>query len=124
MPDERTTIEKLEAMANQTASPEEADVARSMLAAMRSRLAGSGARPKSARVLGREDVMAAPDRDFGGVRRGVRVRFPSGTWMHMYQDEVDWELVETHRMPYRWDDDLTHTITPPAGVRPNRRAQI
>ena len=58
MPDDRSRIEKLEAMAAQSASPAEAEVARLLLES----LEGYRARIESPRALTRADVLARPNR--------------------------------------------------------------
>lgn len=89
MPDDRPLREKLEAMAADRSSPQEADVARVMLENM----PGPQPRIKTRRILTREAVMAAPDR-VSSARHEVAVRFPSGRWVQMYEDEANWELIK------------------------------
>lgn len=112
MGDERSLKEKLLAMANQSASPAEAEVARAMLET----LAGAQARIESRRLSMREAILASPDRVIG-PRRVVEVRFPSGQWVEMFEDEADWELIQTRRLPYRRDGS-PDIITPTASARP------
>lgn len=83
MSDNRSLREKLEAMANQTASPDEAEIARAMLA---ERFA-SRDNPESPRVLTREQIFAAPDRKTQGGT--MRFRTKGGTWYTIDVDELD-----------------------------------
>ena len=99
MADTRSLVEKLEAMARQTSSPLEAEVARSMLES----LAGTRARKKTPGVLTREAVFDSSDRD--SPARGVRVRMPSGYWIHLDEDQVAWGQVISADLQYRFDDE-------------------
>lgn len=101
-------------MANQTASPEEAEVARGMLARLAEKDPPRHRGGETPRVLSREAIFGTPDRTTLPPR-GVRIRYPSGTWIHMNEDEVDWQIVENHRMPYRWDGEVD--INYPKGLR-------
>lgn len=84
MPDERTLVEKLRAMAEQAASPREAAVARRLL----ERLAGSGAHPQTPGIVSRESVLSTPDRD--SHRGTLRYRTKGGTWVTV--DIEDWSI--------------------------------
>jgi hypothetical protein len=74
MADYRSKIEKLEAMASQTASPQEAEVAGRLL----ERLRGTQGRVETPRRLTREDIKARPDRRHSSVTVTIRTR--SGTY--------------------------------------------
>lgn len=106
MPDERTLVEKLTAMANQTASPEEAIVARRMLARLKAR-----GPQKDPRVLTREEILEGTPTQM--KPRGLRVKFPDGTWVHMDEDTVDWDWVERRRLWYRFDGETAATQAKP-----------
>lgn len=118
MPDARTLRQKLEAMANQTASPQEAEVARAMLANLPETRGGNETR----RVLTREEILAAPSHT-PTIRRGIAVRFPTGRWVHMFEDEANWELIEAYQMPFRYEGSSA-IITPKPGVTPNKRPTL
>ena len=119
MPDSRSLRAKLLAMASQSASPQEAAIARAMLENMPASAGGIETR----RVLTREAILTSPAVARAGPRRGVAVRFPTGRWVHMYEDEANWELIESYRLPWRWEgDSMIHY--PKLGVTPNRRVQL
>lgn len=96
--------EKLEAMAGQTEqSPHEAEIARLLLA----KLDASAKRGETPGVLSRAAILAQPG--VTGPRQAVRIRYPSGTWVHLYADEVDWEMVDAHHLRWRFDgEDREH----------------
>lgn len=73
MSDDRTKRQKLEAMAAQSASPAEAEVARELLR----RLDGPVKAGQSGRLLSRDAILASPDRDSAGGT--VRYRASDGT---------------------------------------------
>lgn len=92
MSDTRTLLQKLEAMSTQNvASPYEAEIARRILGKPR----GSGRTAETQRVLSREEILGAPDRDspVAGVKR-VRL---DGIWYELDADEIEllkkWGLV-------------------------------
>lgn len=99
MPDDRSLTEKLEAMANQTVSPNEAEVARLML----ERLQARAGRAKSTGALSREDILAAPDRDSPAA--SVRV-YHRGMWYVLDEDDEiileNGDVLQTTRT-VRWD---------------------
>ena len=82
MADNRSLIEKLRAMADQDASPREAEVARRVLA----RLGGAPDRKETPRGLSRESILAQPDRD--SPREIVHVRV-GGEWVALDRDEYN-----------------------------------
>jgi hypothetical protein len=51
----------------------------------------------------RESAKAAPGQS--GRGRGVRIRYPNGTWVHLDEADVDWHMVDAHRLRYRFDGD-------------------
>lgn len=106
--DHRTLEQKLEAMANQTASPNDAANARRKLEALRSgraaRLTANRANPETPPILTRDDVKARDDGS-RGRGRGVRVRYPDGTWIHFDERDMDWEFVEALQLQYRFDGE-------------------
>lgn len=90
MPDDRTLLEKLQAMADQTASPDEAEIAREMIKRM---LGMADIRTMDSvrdrgKVLSREAILeGTPDREkIGGT---VRMQTKSGTWFTVDVDEMD-----------------------------------
>lgn len=100
MPDERSLVQKLRTMADQSASPQEAEVARAMLA----RLAATAPRIETRPVLTRESILGASD-DFprtGGSRREVLFQSPSGRWIWCYYDEVPWSVVKQFGLAWRF----------------------
>ena len=98
--DERTLEQKLEALAtNAGATPGEAEVARAMLEKHRARLRDSKTKSRS---LSREQILQTPSHM---SVRGVRIRYPSGQWVHLDEDQVDWEMVESHRLWYRFNGE-------------------
>lgn len=95
MPDDRSLEEKLEAMSRQTvASPIEAEIATAFLAKMRPRRQAEFAQRHGLR---REAILATADRTDVDARE-VQVRMPSGMWLVMRADEVDWEEVRAHHL--------------------------
>lgn len=94
MPDNRPLRAKLEAMANQSISPAEAEIARAILV----KLHPVPARGIETRAgLTRAAVLATPDRS-GPALRAYRVRMPGGWWALLDEDEVDWALVGRHHL--------------------------
>lgn len=83
MPDNRPLREKLEAMANQTDSPEEAEIARAIIMNM----IGVHEDKKDPRVLTRDDILGTPDRESAG--KTMRYRTKSGVWYTIDLDEMD-----------------------------------
>jgi hypothetical protein len=79
-------------MALQTTSPEEAEVAEAMLARLDARHRAG----ESQRVIGRERIMHAPDRD--SPVKTVRWRTAGGTWINADLD--DFELDEAGHLRY------------------------
>lgn len=90
MADERSLRQKLQAMADQTASPEEAEVARYLLA----KLSETG----SGRVLTRDEILGAPDRKTQG--RTMTFRTSKGTVYTIDMDEYDVVFVKDIREPW------------------------
>jgi len=90
---ERSRREKLETMATQAASPAEAEVARILL----ERLYGDWARKKTPGILGRDDILGAPDVNLRYPNRAVRLRVGTVTFI-VDRAELDdyWEKV--HRI--------------------------
>jgi hypothetical protein len=88
MSDDRSLIEKLEAMAAQDESPEEAEVAAAILARMQSRR--SSHKGESTKSLTRERIMAAPNAT--SLQRAVRLHMGGTVYLFDEQD-VPWGLV-------------------------------
>lgn len=83
MPDNRTRMEKLRAMASQTEqSPEEAKVARQLIQQIMaaSPINGDG------RVLSAEEILGTPDRE--SVGGSMRIRTKGGGWATIDVDEM------------------------------------
>lgn len=90
MPDDRPLREKLEAMANQTASPQEAEVARLMLQS----IDRSKAPVQSTRILTRADVLAQPS---SHRPIPVTIRMSDGTLLTVDVD-YPWQAEMVRRM--------------------------
>lgn len=99
MPDDRPLIEKLQSMANQTVSPDEAEIAREMIKRMLGMEEPEEEYEKGrsvfqsdndTRVLSREAILATPDRDkIGGT---VRMQAKSGVWYTIDLDEMNIDI--------------------------------
>lgn len=88
MSDNRTLIAKLAAMAAQTVSPREAEIAQAFLARLK-----PGA-------LTRTAILDAPDRR--DISKGeVAIRMPLGYWLLLAEEDVDWEIVKAHNLRVR-----------------------
>jgi hypothetical protein len=94
MPDDRPLRDKLLAMASQTTSPAEAEVARAILARLHPIPAPRGETPGG---LTRAAIFGAPDRT-GPAIRAYRVHMPSGWWVTLDEDEVPWAMVGLHHL--------------------------
>lgn len=82
MPDDRSLIEKLQAMATQTSqSPHEAETARYLL----ERLQAGTARTETGRVLTRAEILGTEDVVSGG--RTSRRVYWQGYWINVDEDE-------------------------------------
>lgn len=99
MPDDRPLLEKLRAMADQTESPDEAEIAREMIKRMlsmetpeeeykrrRSVFQSENDSRVLNQVLSREDILGTPDR--GHIGGTVRMQTKSGTWFTIDVDEM------------------------------------
>lgn len=86
MPDDRPLREKLLAMANQTVSPHEAEIAREAL----ERLDAAAGPRKTPGVLTRDDILGSPESET--PVRSIRFYSPSAkTWILIDVDaEGDW----------------------------------
>ena len=84
MADNRPLVAKLEAMAQQTVSPHEADVARGLL----EKLVANRANPETRRSMSRADILGAPD-DFGaGSVHTITVHYKHTTLV-MHSNEFE-----------------------------------
>jgi hypothetical protein len=90
VPDDRSLRVKLEAMASQSISPTEAEIARAILAKLHPVAAP---RTESPVGLTRAAVLASPD-SLDAPVRAYRVRMPGGWWALLDEDEVPWDTVQ------------------------------
>lgn len=98
--DTRSRRQKLLAMA---ADPGASEGERANARTLLEKLYGLGGNPESPERATRASVHAAPSESRRG--RGVRVRYPNGTWVHLDEADIDWEMVDAHRLDYRFDGD-------------------
>jgi hypothetical protein len=94
MADNRPLREKLLAMAAQTNSPEEAQIASAILLRL-SRVSAVGT--ETPQALTRSAILAAPDSSRPS-QRAFRVRMPKGTWLLLDEDQVPWDLVKAQHL--------------------------
>lgn len=100
--DHRDQRQKLQDLIRYGATEGEREAARRALV----RIDASGPRAETPAPDPADDILAAiratPSR---APARGVRIRYPSGVWMHLDEDQVDWEMVDAHRLRWRFDGD-------------------